>query len=104
MNVSAWGETASTAAAGVTVSVTATDAGLLDAPAAEIWTLPVYVPALRPVGETSTERVDGAVPDAGATDSQDALVVAPQLSVPPPEFATVTISAAGGVLPTVYEN
>jgi hypothetical protein len=75
-----------------------TDTGLLDAPAAEIWTLPMYVPAPRPVGETSAESADGAVPDATATDSHVALVVAVQLSVPPPEFVT-WIDCAGGIIP-----
>jgi hypothetical protein len=88
LNASAWGEIVSTGGAGATVSVTATDTGLFDTPVAEIWTLLVYVPAPRPVGETSTESVEGAVPDADATDSQDALVVALQLSVPPPLFVT----------------
>jgi hypothetical protein len=81
-----------------------TDTGLLDAPAAEIWTLPVYVPAPRPVGETSTESVDGAVPDAAATDSHVALVVALQLSVPPPLFVIWMDCAAGIVPPTVQAN
>jgi hypothetical protein len=77
------------------------DAGLPDAPAAEIWTLPEYVPTPRPVGETSTESVDGAVPDAAATDSHVALVVALQLSVPPPLFVTWMDCAAGIVAPTM---
>jgi hypothetical protein len=95
------GETASIGEAGATVSVTVTDTGLLDAPAAEIWMLPVYVSTPRPVGETATESVDGAVPDAAATDSHVALVVALQLSVPPPLFVSWMDSAAGIVAPAV---
>jgi hypothetical protein len=68
----------------VTVSVTATATGLLVAPAAEISMLARYVPALKPAGETDTERVDGAVPDEGVTANQDASVTALQASVPPP--------------------
>ena len=62
--VSACGVTTSEAGAAVTVSVTAIDTGVFVAPAAEICTVPLYVPALRPAGETDTERLDGAVPDA----------------------------------------
>jgi hypothetical protein len=64
----------------------------------------VYVPALRPAGETNTESVEGAVPDVDANDSQEAFVVALQVSVPPPEFATVRDCAVGYKPPTVYEN
>ena len=62
----------------------------------------MYVPAPRPVGETTTESVDGAVPDVGRLrNSQDALVVALQLSVPPPLFVTWIDCAAGIAPPTV---
>jgi hypothetical protein len=85
-NASACGWTPRDAGAAVTVSVTPMDAGVLDAPAAAIEMLPVYVPALKPAGETDTESVDGAVPDAGETLSQfaldAALAVAVQASVP----------------------
>ena len=53
--------------------------------------LPVYVPALRPAVETDTERVEGAVPEAGVTLSHDpsdaALAVAAHVRVPPPLLA-----------------
>jgi len=44
----------------------------------------VYGPGINPAGETPRESTDGAMPDAGVTVSQDALVVAAQASVPPP--------------------
>jgi hypothetical protein len=55
----------------------------------------VYVPAPRPVGETSTESVEGAVPDAGVIDSHDALVIALQVIVPP----LIWIDCAAGIVP-----
>jgi len=64
----------------------------------------VYVPAPRLAGETSTESVDGAVPDAGATDSQDAFVAALQVSGPPLLFVTWMNCVAGIVDPTTYAN
>jgi hypothetical protein len=66
------------------VNVTPMDAGVFDAPVAAIEMLPVYVPALKPVGETDTVSVEGAVPEAGETLSQVAVeaAVAVQLSVP----------------------
>ena len=51
---------------------------------------------------STTESVDGAVPDVGRLrNSQDALVVALQLSVPPPLFVTWIDCAAGIAPPTV---
>jgi hypothetical protein len=62
------------------------DAGVLDAPAAAIEMLPVYVPALKPAAEIDTASVEGAVPEAGETLSQFALdaplAVAVHVSVP----------------------
>ena len=63
------------------------DAGVFDAPADAIVTLPVYVPALKPAGAIDTERVDGAVPDAADRLIQVALAVAVQESVPVPLLA-----------------
>ena len=41
---------------------------------------PLYVPALRAAGETDTEGVDGAVPDASDRLNQESLAVAVQES------------------------
>jgi hypothetical protein len=73
----------------------------LDAPAADIWTLPVYVPALGFAGETDKETVDGAAPEVGDTLSQDVPVLAVQVSVPPPPFVIWIDCAPGMALPTV---
>jgi hypothetical protein len=58
--------------AGATVNVTGTTCGDPDAPAAETVTLPVCVPGASPAALTETETLAGAVPLAGATDSQAA--------------------------------
>src|SRR5947209_718617 len=91
------------AGAAATVNVTATDAGELDAPVPAILTVPVYVPAARPAVATETAMLDGAVPERGEAFNQNALVVAVQLSVPPPVFATDTDCGAGAALPAVVE-
>jgi|ERR1700691_130911 len=83
------------------VSVTATVTEPLAPPAANIWTLPEYVPALRPAGDIDKEIADGATPDVGDTVSQDSLVLALQLSVPPPPFVIWMDCAEGVVPPTV---
>ena len=80
---SACGVTAMVAAgAAETVSVTAIDTGVFVAPVAVICTAPVYVPALSPAGDTDTERLDGAVPDAADTISHGWLELAVQPSAP----------------------
>ena len=64
---------------------------------------PLYVPALRAAGETDTEGVDGAVPDAGDTLNQESLAVAVQesVAVPVPLLAIWMGCAAGTVPPAV---
>jgi hypothetical protein len=58
------------------------------------------VPALRAAGETDTEGVDGAVPDAGDTLSQESLAVAVQESVlVPVPLLAIWIGCAGGTVP-----
>jgi hypothetical protein len=56
----------------VTFKVTGTVTGLLVALAAVTVTLPVYVPAARPVGFTETLTLPGVVPLEGVAESQDA--------------------------------
>ncbi len=72
---------------------------MLAAPDAAICTVPVYVPALRPAGETDTVRVDGAVPEASDTLSQVALAVEVQESVPVPPLAIWMDCDAGSAPP-----
>jgi hypothetical protein len=59
----------------VTVKVTATVCGLLEAPVLATVTLPVQVPAAKPVGLTDTLTVPGVLPLAGVADSHVAEVV-----------------------------
>jgi hypothetical protein len=73
------------------VKVTGIDKGVLDAPDATICTEPLYVPALNPVVETDTVRVEGAVPDAGETLSQESLAVAVHASAPLPLFVSWSV-------------
>ena len=61
--------------AAVTVSVTATIFGLLEAAEAAIVTLPVYVPAAKPVGLTETVTLLEVVPLVGVAASHVADVV-----------------------------
>ena len=56
--------------AGVTFSVTATFCGLLPAPLDAMLTLPVYVPAAKPVVFTETLSLPGVVLLAGLAESQ----------------------------------
>jgi hypothetical protein len=70
LNVSAWGETTRDAEAGVTVSETLSEAGLLDALGAVIVIVPLYVPTVRPAGLTDTLKVAGVVAAEGLTESQ----------------------------------
>ena len=52
----------------------------------------------------AADRVLGAVPDAGVTDSHGALSEALNDSVPEPVLATARFCAAGLAPPTVAEN
>src|ERR1700722_8091763 len=96
MNLSAVGVTARDGGTGAaaTVSETAPDTGLLDAPPAETSMLPVHGRA----GEIDTERVEGAVPDVAERVNQDALAVALQASVPVP-LLVIWIDCAEGTAP-----
>ena len=65
----------------------------------------MYVPTLRAAGEIDTERVDGAVPDAGETANHevpgaDVLTDAVQASLPLPPLA-IWMDWAGGAVPPV---
>ena len=106
LNARLAGETASTgvAAAGSTVKVTGTSLGDPVAPVAVTLTLPVYVPAARPLTSADTVRSRGAVPDAGVTDSHGASSEAVKESVPPPLLATLSVLDAGLVPPAVAEK
>jgi hypothetical protein len=79
LNVSAPGETVRDAGAGVTVNVTLTKTGLLDAPGAEIVTVPLYGPTERSAVFTETVSTPGAEERV----IQEALAEADQVSVPP---------------------
>jgi hypothetical protein len=85
-------------AAEVTVRVTPLVCGLFDAAASEMVTTAVYVPADRPATETDREMASVSpveVPPAGETESQDAESARAYDSVPPPEFQTLRVCAAG---------
>ena len=60
------------------------------------------MPAARPAGETDTESVEGAVPDAEEMLNQDALAVAVHASVPVPPFAIWKL-CDGGAAPPAFE-
>jgi hypothetical protein len=61
---------------------------------------PLYVPALRAAGETDTEGVDGAVPDAADMFNQESLAVAVQESVlVPVPLLLIWIGCAVGTVP-----
>jgi hypothetical protein len=55
--------------AAVTLSVTETVCGLLEAPEEVTVMVPLWVPALRPAGFTDTLALPGVVPLPGETDS-----------------------------------
>ena len=77
----------------VTFKVTGIVTGL--APGAVIVMVPVYVPISRPDGSTDTVSVEGAVPETGLTSNQEALLLALQVSVPPPPLSMLTVFAGG---------
>jgi hypothetical protein len=65
-------------------SVTGTVCGELVAPGAVTVMLPEYVPAPRPVIFACAFVVEGAVPEVLASERNDPVVLAVQLTVPPP--------------------
>jgi hypothetical protein len=65
---------------------------------------PVYIPALRPTGDADTDKVDGAVPDAGERLSHDTLELALQSSVPAPPLVIWIDCDAGDAPPAVALN
>jgi hypothetical protein len=100
------GLTLRTAGGVVTTNVTVTVAGLLDAPASVIVTVPVYVPTANDAGLMDTLTVDGAVPDVESmlSHAEVELTAAVQVSVPAPLLAIVKGCAGGIFPPTVYAN
>jgi hypothetical protein len=91
-----WGPTGT---AEVTVRVTLIACDVTPGP--ERVTAPINDPALRLVGFTEIESVEGAEPELGATVSQVALDVALQFSKPPPMFTIEALCTFGTVPPTV---
>ena len=77
------------------------EAGLPLAPAAEICTFVLYVPAARLAGLIEIESVPGAAPEAGDTATQYSLVDAVHERLPPPVFVIDTSCAAGAEPPIV---
>jgi hypothetical protein len=98
--VSAWDKTARDAGAGVTVSVTPIETGLLDAPAAVTVVAPWYEPGVRLVGVTEIARVDGAKPE-GVAENHGAFELADQARVPPPGFEMDIDCGEGAAPPMV---
>jgi hypothetical protein len=93
--------------AAVTVKVTATVRGLFAAPALATETVPVYVPAARPVGLTVTLIDPGVVPLAGVTVSHEPPVVVVLVVVKlraAPLLLVDTLCAAGADPPACAVN
>jgi hypothetical protein len=88
-----------TAAAGLTVRATLTVCDVT--PGLETVTTPLNGPAVRLVGFTETDSVEGADPEAGETVSQVALDETVQGSAPPLAFVTETPCATGTAPPAV---
>jgi hypothetical protein len=82
-------------AGAVTVNETGIDCGEFVAPVPMTVIEAVYVPAERPVTLTVAASEPAPVPDAGETESQEAVLVAFQLKVPVPEFVMFTVWAEG---------
>jgi hypothetical protein len=82
-------------AAAVTVNETGTACGEFVAPVPLTVIEVVYVPGESPVTLAVAESIPGPVPDAGASESQEAVLVAFQLSVPVPELVILTVWAEG---------
>jgi hypothetical protein len=87
----------------VTVSVTDTVCGLFDARVELTVTVPLYVPAARPVRFTDTLSDPGVVPVGGLTTSQpagdDDADAVKRIAEPPPAV-TPTVCAAGAEPPS----
>ncbi|OFW25507.1 MAG: hypothetical protein A3H27_10670 [Acidobacteria bacterium RIFCSPLOWO2_02_FULL_59_13] len=83
----------------VMVKVTEMVWGVLVAPTAATWILPLYVPVARPAMFAETVTVPVPVPAIGETLSQSppeaVLVIAVQFNVPLPELEIVTAWVAG---------
>ena len=86
-----------------TFRVTGTDAGLLAAPGAVTVTVSLNVPVPVRPGLTLTAMEDGAVPDVLPNVSQFCVLLAVQLMLPVPRFATWMLWP-GGVKPTAPKN
>jgi hypothetical protein len=100
---------ATTGGGAVTVNVTGTASGLLDALAAVIEIVPLYVPGVRPVGLTETLIVGDAcvLPLVGETLSQLPPETVDDAAVKfntAPELCTVRFWAEGAVPPIWYEK
>jgi len=83
--------------AALTVSATEIASGLFVASDAETVIVPACGPVESPEGFTETVRRL----DDEATVSHGMFDVADQVKVPPPEFVTLTVCAAGAALPMV---
>jgi hypothetical protein len=91
----------------VTVRVTGTESGLFEAPAAANETLPLYVPAARPVATMPTVAVTGVLPPGGTTVSQLAVGVVVALvvtAIGEPPLVTETVCVGGSAPLTVKVN
>src|SRR4051812_30568946 len=89
---------------GSTVNVTGMVLGDPAAPGAVTVMSVVYVPVGRPAMFGVTVIVPLPVPPAGERLSHEALSLALQFSVPPPELLTPSVLAAGLTAPTVPRN
>jgi hypothetical protein len=82
--------------------VTATDTGLLDAPAADIWIVPVYVPAVKPEGFTNTDTVAGVFAlfqEAASQFPPEAVPTVPVSARTLPPLFVIWIDCAAGTAP-----
>jgi hypothetical protein len=87
--------TVNVGAGAVTVNDTGIVCGELVAPVPMTVIEVVYVPAESPVTFTIAESEPGPLPDAGETESQEAVLAAFQLNVPVPVFVMFTVWAEG---------
>jgi hypothetical protein len=88
----------------VPLRVTGTDMGLFEAPVEANETLPVYIPAARPVATMPTVAVSGVLPPGGITVSQLALGVVDSLvvtAIGDPPLVTETACVGGSAPFTV---
>jgi hypothetical protein len=87
-----------------TVRVTLTVWGDPVAPAAATVTVSLYVPAASPAMEVLRVKAEGALPEVEDRVSQDCVLLAVHVSVPPPVLEMFTACELGLLPPAVVEK